>query len=107
MTLGIIIGGVVVYFFLRQFQGVYRLFPEKWSFDTLYEATIDRLRTHSTKFTSIYMTRNLRHYLVYIFIFLVGSVGFILLFTNAISFEMIGERSVRLFEWALDRKSVG
>jgi len=101
MTLAIVVGGILVYFALDQFKVIYRIFPDRWSFDTLYAATVERVDTVSARLTSLYMSRYLRHYLIYIFVFLVISVSAVIIFTNSFNFTLAHDRPVRLFEWLL------
>src|SRR5699024_6497055 len=101
MTFGIIVAGVLIYLLLRYFQAVYKLFPERWSFDTLYHTIINRLESGSSTLTSFYMTRYLSHYLIYIYVFLVLSVCFVLFYTGAFSFDISGDSPIRTFEWIL------
>src|SRR5690625_3310091 len=101
MTLALVIGGILVYFALDQFKVIYRLFPDRWSLDTLYAASVDRMDTISKRMTTLYMSRYLRHYLVYIFITLIIFVGVIFIYTNAFQFSFGEDRSIQLFEWLL------
>src|SRR5699024_5631220 len=68
MTIGIIILGTIIYIFLRHWKLVYKLFPEKWTIDMLYHHSLEKLESSSNKFTSFYMTGNLKHYLIYIYL---------------------------------------
>src|SRR5690625_4031556 len=101
MTLALIVGGILVYFALDQFKAIYRLFPERWSFDTFYAATIEFTETISTRITSLYMSRYLRHYLIYIFVFVVITVGAVMVYTGSFQFTFIHGRSIQLFEGLL------
>src|SRR5690625_3794031 len=94
MTFALVIGGILVYFALDQFKVIYRMFPERWSFDTLYATTVERIDTVSKRLTSLYMSRNLRHYLMYIFVFLLIVVGFVMVYTNSFNLFSANDRPI-------------
>jgi len=101
MTIGLVIAGIFVYFGLRYFQAIYKLFPDKLSFDTLYHSMLSRMESSSQTITSFYMSGYLRDYFIYIFVFLILSVSFVFLYTDAFSFNMNNDAPIHLFEWLL------
>lgn len=101
MTIGIIVLGACLYIFRKHWKGVYQLFPEKWTFDALYNNILTRIESGSAAITSFYMTGFLRHYLLYIYVFLIVITGGFLFYTGALSFDMSGDSPISIFEWII------
>jgi len=97
MTIGIIILGTLLYRTFRHWKRIYFLFPRRWTLDSLYNNLLIRLENRSTVITSFYMTGLLRHYLVYIYVFLIFGVGGTLFYTNAFSFDMTNDAPITTF----------
>src|SRR5699024_11743686 len=79
MTIGIILLGSLLFLLYRYWKGIYRLFPEEFSLDALYNHTLSGLEKGSSKVTKGYMTGYLRDYLVYIYLFFVTAIGGVLI----------------------------
>lgn len=101
MTIGVIAFGICLYVFRKYWKNVYKLFPEKWTFDALYHNMLTGIESGSSKLTSSYMTGFLRHYLLFIYIFLVVVVGGTLLYTGAFSFSLAYDSPISIFEWII------
>ncbi len=101
MTIAIIIIGTLLYISMRYWQGIYNLFPNRWTLDTLYNNTLTGMENRAPKLTSLYMTGFLRHYFIYIYIFLILVTGGVLFYTNAFSFTLTGDAPIHLFEWII------
>ena len=102
MTMGVIAAGAFLYIFRRYWKGIYNLFPEKWTFNELYDFSLTQLEDRSATVTKFYMTGFLRDYLVYIYLFFIVAVGGMLIFNDAISFDLSLEGwNVSNFEWAV------
>src|SRR5690625_2947438 len=101
MTIAIIIIGTLLYISMRYWQGIYNLFPNRWTLDTLYNNTLTGMENRAPKLTSLYMTGFLRHYFIYIYIFLILVTGGVLFYTNAFSFTLTGDAPLHLFEWII------
>src|SRR5690625_2524505 len=97
MTIGIIILGTLLYRTFRHWKRSYSLFPRRWTLDSLYNNLLIRLEDRSTKITSFYMTGLLRHYLVYIYVFLILAVGGTLFYTGAFSVDMTNDTPITTF----------
>lgn len=101
MTLGVIVLGTLLYLSLRYWKAVYKLFPEKWSFNTLYNHLLEQTENVSKKITNFYMTGHLRDYMAYIYFFFIIAVGGSILFTKTFIFSIEGNASISNFEWII------
>ena len=75
MTLGVIILGSILYVYLKKWYRVYRLYPQAMTLNNLYNFGLEYTQNISRKITDYYMTGSIRHYLVYIFAFIILVVG--------------------------------
>lgn len=98
MTIGVIVIGSFLYIFLRYWKGIYRLFPNEWSFNALYNYLLEQLEGRSKSMTNFYMTGVLRSYLVYIYLFFVSAVGGTLFYTGALSIDLSGDAPISIYE---------
>ncbi|MFD2209280.1 Na+/H+ antiporter subunit A [Virgibacillus halophilus] len=101
MTLGIILFGALMYYTMPYWKGVYRLFPEEASFNTLYNVALGQLEDTSKKATRLYMTGYLKDYLVYIFIAFLLLAGGTLFITDAYRFHVSGGAYISVYEWII------
>ncbi len=101
MTLGVIGVGFLFYRFLRYWRSVYTVVPLRWSLDALYNGTLKRMESGSTKITDFYMNGFLRDYLVYIFGFFLISVGGSLLLLGGFSFDLSKDAPITINEYIL------
>jgi len=99
MTIGIVLLGSLLYLLFRHWKGIYRLFPDKFSLDALYNHTLSGLEKGSSKVTKGYMTGYLRDYLIYIYLFFVTAIGGILIYTGAFSFDISHDSPITAYEW--------
>ncbi|MCJ8007360.1 Na+/H+ antiporter subunit A [Lederbergia wuyishanensis] len=97
MTIGVVVVGIIIFRVQSRRKSLY-IPPGKWTFDQLYNSTLEQIELRGSKITSRYMTGSLRDYLVYIFLFLGISVGGIFLFSNAFSFDLSSNAPVSLHE---------
>lgn len=98
MTIGVIGLGVMLYYSFNYWKGIFKIFSNNWSFDTLYNYFILKMQSSSAKITSTYMTGSLRHYFIYIYLFSVLSILSVFFYTGAFSFDMSGDAEIHLFE---------
>ncbi|MFK3939580.1 Na+/H+ antiporter subunit A [Alkalihalobacillus sp. NPDC078783] len=101
MTIAVVILGALLFVFLRKWQGIYRLFPREWSFNTVYQFILSGSEKGSEKLTSLYMTGYLRHYLLYIFGFIILVVLFALGQTGGFVFDRSNDAPVNIYELIL------
>lgn len=69
MTLGVIIIGAILFKTLKSWKPLYRIFSQKYTFNTYYNRLIEMSENGSAKLTNRYMTGNLTHYFIYIYVF--------------------------------------
>jgi len=101
MTIGVVVIGILLYVFRNYWTGIYKLFPEKWSFNTLYSATLEQLEERSTVITNGYMTRYLRDYLVYIYLFFIVAIGGTIIYTGSYAFDISDNAPISTYEWII------
>src|SRR5690606_23421814 len=101
MTIGVVLGGILLYMTIRYWKNIYRLFPEHWSFNTLYGNILEQLEVVSRKITDFYMTGYLRDYMVYIYLFFILAVGGMVVFTQSYELEIAENAPISEFEWAV------
>lgn len=101
MTAGVVAAGAFLYLFLRYWRGVYKLFPERWTFDALYHHALLQVEERASFLTNAYMTGSLRHYFVYIYLFFIAAVGGALLLAGALSFDISDVSPIAVYEWMI------
>lgn len=68
MTIGVILVGLLLYRFMKHWMKIYRLFPQKWTLNAIYERVITSSENISESITNRYMNGNLMHYFIYIYV---------------------------------------
>ncbi|WP_346243987.1 Na+/H+ antiporter subunit A [Shouchella clausii] len=101
MTLGIVGLGLVLYRSLPRWVGVYSLFPAMLSLDRLYNGALISVERRSNEITNRYMTGNMYHYLLYIFLVILGLVYTVALTTGALSFNVSNDAPISIYEGIL------
>lgn len=101
MTIGVVIFGILLYKLFKYWKKVYNLFPQKWSFDALYNFLLERSEKSARSLTKAYMTGSLRNYFSYIFIFFIIAVGGSLIFTRAFLFTTAYDAEITSYEWVI------
>ncbi|WP_223869382.1 Na+/H+ antiporter subunit A [Paenibacillus sabuli] len=79
MTIGVVAVGIALFLTLRYWQGIYALLPGRLTFNRVYDGLLRVLDRGSLFLTGRYMTGSLRHYLIYIFAFMIGLLGWMML----------------------------
>ncbi|GAB2557247.1 Na+/H+ antiporter subunit A [Gracilibacillus alcaliphilus] len=101
MTIGVVLLGIVLFLTKKYWQGVYNLFPEDLALNELYGGLLDQIESKSTTVTNFYMTRYLRDYLVYIFLFFILLIGGTIVFTGAYSFSLPENANITSLEFII------
>lgn len=101
MTIGVITAGILLYRFPSIWMWIYSLLPGKWTFNNLYELTLEKSEEWSNRITNQYMTGTLRHYLTYIFIFFILVIGGAIVLTGSYNFTITDNASISIFEWTM------
>lgn len=98
MTIGVIVIGIAGYKTFPKWRKVYELFPEKLSFNHLYDQSLAMTEQLSSKLTNRYMTGFIRTYLVYIFIFFIVVLTSTLVAKNAFTVSVDDVAPVGIYE---------
>ncbi|MEG0258806.1 MAG: Na+/H+ antiporter subunit A [Lysinibacillus sp.] len=101
MTVGIVLVGIVLYKKMKSWKPVYRIFSQKHTFNAYYNRFIALFEDGSTKLTKRYMTGNLTHYFVYIYVFFVALVAGYFLLSDAFRFNPAKDSKVETYELIL------
>lgn len=71
MTLGIFAVGLLLYLTLDRWQKLYQYTPERFTLNGLYDGMMQVSESGMNKFSNRYMTGSIRHYLIYMFTFII------------------------------------
>ncbi|MBS4196538.1 Na+/H+ antiporter subunit A [Lederbergia citri] len=97
MTIGVIVVGILIFRIQSRRKSLY-FPPGKWTFDQLYNSTLEQIELRGFKITELYMTGSLRDYLVYIFLFFGIAVGGVFLLTDAFHLDLSSNAPISLYE---------
>lgn len=98
MTLGVVGFGIVLYRLLPSWKWIYAIFPAKLSLDSLYNNSLLTLERRSTSITNRYMTGNMYHYMVYIFITIIAVVTTVFAYTGAFVIDTSNDAPISIYE---------
>lgn len=98
MTFGVVAAGILLFKTMPKWTRMYRAFPEKWSFNHLYDRSLDLLQLGARNTTRMYMTGFIRSYLVYIFSFFIFILAITLFYKNAFVLKWDNVASISIFE---------
>ena len=100
MTIGVVLVGTLLYKW-RTWQGVYRLLPERFSLDRVFDHSLLLIEKGSAKLTRAYMTGFLRDYYIYIFLFFIVVAGGAFLWKGALHITLLQDSSIEVYEVSL------
>ncbi|PPA69713.1 Na+/H+ antiporter subunit A [Jeotgalibacillus proteolyticus] len=98
MTLGVVAGGFLLFKKYNLWKEVYDLFPSRISLDNGYRQILSISESTSNRFTNFYMTGFLRHYLFYIYAFLITVVGGTLFITGSFVLNTANDAPIGIYE---------
>ncbi|MGN1386150.1 MAG: Na+/H+ antiporter subunit A [Bacillus sp. (in: firmicutes)] len=101
MTIGVVLLGIILYKTWPKWKFVYKPFTEKWSFNSLYNNSLKYLEYGSNKLAVNTMTGSIRNYLVYIFFFMIVSLGFTLFWKDAFALSLENTAPIGFYELVL------
>ncbi|OXS70488.1 Na+/H+ antiporter subunit A [Lysinibacillus sp. KCTC 33748] len=101
MTVGVIIIGIILFKTLKSWKPLYRIFPQRYTFNMYYNRLIEFGENSSAKLTNRYMTGNLTHYFVYIYVFFVALIAGYFIWSDAIAFNFAKDSAVESYELIL------
>lgn len=101
MTIGVVLLGIILYKTWPKWKFVYKPFTEKWSFNSLYNNSLKYMEYSSNKLAVNTMTGSIRNYLVYIFFFMIVSLGFTLFWKDAFALSLENTAPIGFYELVL------
>lgn len=101
MTIGIVIVGSLLFVRLSRVLGVYELLPRRFTLNRVFDELLYGMESLSLAVTNRYMTGIVRHYLMYIFGFLIIVLGGGMLLLQAFTLDFSHNASIHLYEYAL------
>ncbi|QDH20525.1 Na+/H+ antiporter subunit A [Saccharibacillus brassicae] len=107
MTLGVVGLGLILYRTYTRLRIMDRERSGREGLNRLYNGGLNLLESGGRRGTDLYMTGSVRHYLIYILLFLVAAVGGTLLFSPNIRFGMDRYAPITFYEVGLVLVMVG
>ncbi|WP_431028692.1 Na+/H+ antiporter subunit A [Lysinibacillus sp. LZ02] len=101
MTVGVVIVGIILYRTLKKWRSLYRMFPENYTFNAMYERVIETSENVSGNMTRRYMNGHLTYYFMYIYIFFVAVVAGYFLLSDAFSWDPAQDSPIDYYELIL------
>lgn len=101
MTIGVITIGVLLFLTLRKWNRIYEFFPQKLALNKLYDGGLVLLERSSERVTNTYMTGVMRHYLTYIFLFFIISIGSSIFVLDAFKIDLKNTGEIGVYELIL------
>lgn len=98
MTIGVVVIGIVVYQLYRKYGEWNQPLNRKFTLNGLYDNGLAWLNNASNRLTSGYMTGSVRHYLIYIFGFIILSLGITMWLTEGFHIDLTGNAPITLYE---------
>ncbi|GLY09641.1 Na+/H+ antiporter subunit A [Bacillus badius] len=101
MTIGVIAVGTLMYLTLSKWIKLYALFPGKVTLNALYDTSLYAAERGSYTLTKAYMNGFIRTYLVYIFAFFIGILGFTMWTRQALTIDTSNLAPIGVYEIVL------
>lgn len=101
MTIGVIVVGILLFSLLKTWKPIYQLLPQKFTLNALYDSGILFSESFSKRITNRYMTGNLTHYFIYIFIAFISIVAGYFIISGSLSWSPFNSDTVEIFELVL------
>ncbi len=98
MTIGVVLLGVILYLTIKRWNTVLKVYPEKLTLNNLYDASMSGFESFSARFTNLYMTGSLRHYVIYILLFFILVLGGRILFSDQPLFSSANNADVTIYD---------
>lgn len=101
MTLGVIVAGVLLYVGYGKFRSIRETWGRSFTLNRVYDLGLSGMERSSRRLTDRYMNGSVRRYLMYIFVFLIASLGGTMIATQSFSLNMENYSSVTLYEMVI------
>lgn len=101
MTIAVAAAGTAMFFLHRRYAWVGKPLLKQASLNGAYDGGLRLLDAGSNRLTRLYMTGSIRHYLIYIFVFLVLSLGLTLFLGDGFAVHTEGFAEMSFYEAAI------
>lgn len=101
MTIGVIGLGILLYKTFPSWKGLYERLPKKLTLNQFYDRSLVISEKGAYQLNNKMMNGSVRTYLIYVFLFLIGSVGFTLWKRHAFSVRTDNLASITIYEMIL------
>ncbi|MGI6606985.1 MAG: Na+/H+ antiporter subunit A [Peptococcia bacterium] len=98
LTIGVVLLGTILYGTFNRWKGVLRLYPERFTLNSIYLGTLEKMEAYSLAMTKWYMTGFVRDYLIYILGFVILVVGGAAYLFDGLSFAFSRNSGVSIYE---------
>ncbi|WP_028591007.1 Na+/H+ antiporter subunit A [Paenibacillus massiliensis] len=98
MTIGVVIAGIMIFRLQRRWAPLHQPIFSAWTINHVYDRGLTHMEHFSNRFTKGYMTGSIRHYVMYIFVFLITALGTMLLRTPDLTFDLSGYAPISFYE---------
>ncbi|WP_110931406.1 Na+/H+ antiporter subunit A [Paenibacillus bouchesdurhonensis] len=101
MTIGVIAVGILVFALSSKIKALHNPLFTRFSLNGVYDSGLRTMERSSQWITNKYMTGSVRHYLIYIFAFLIVVLGVIMFAFDGFSLDMSSYAPVTIYETAI------
>ena len=98
MTLGVVLLGFIMYRTFTVWRRVYNTLPVQFTLNNVFNRVLSEGENVSSFVTKLYMTGSLRHYSLYIYLFLIVITGSYFLMNDAFRFSMANNAEIHVYE---------
>ncbi|MGG1634333.1 Na+/H+ antiporter subunit A [Paenibacillus sp. NRS-1760] len=98
MTMGVVIAGTLLFKFHQRIQWINQPLFQHISLNQMYDGGLRVLDRGSNRLTNRYMTGSIRHYLMYIFVFLIVSLGLTMIQEKVNVFQFSDYAPISVYE---------
>ncbi|MGE7021840.1 Na+/H+ antiporter subunit A [Solibacillus cecembensis] len=101
MTFGVIVFGILLYRTLKKWRPMYQIFPQKYTFNAIYERIIGSGESYSSRITNRYMNGHLSYYFIYIYVFFIAVLAGYALYADVLSWDPSKDSAIEPYELIL------
>lgn len=101
ITIAVIALGIILYIYLPKWSKIYNYYPRAYTLNNIYDQLLKGLEKGSRWLTNAYMTGSVRHYLIYIFSFMIIIIGGSLWLFGGVAFDLSGDVPATVYEVVL------
>jgi multicomponent Na+:H+ antiporter subunit A len=93
--------GIILFIYLPKWSKIYNYYPRAYTLNNIYDQLLKGIENSSRWLTNAYMTGSVRHYLIYIFSFMIIIIGASLWLFDGVAFDFSGDAPVTVYELVL------